>query len=235
MSELQYQLDMYRLVCETSCDAFLFYSFEEDEVRTLGKWNEFFPFEIKTIEDLSLLYDNMADFYVEKVRNLVYLEKRKLPNGFCEALNRNKKNWYSINVTVEYDENGKPFRLEAVVLSTQHDEKVTQEQILTDTNGNEMIMLRGTCYPIIRMREKFEMSTGETDIEKGILMLVESDGKSVCLFADRLIGEQQIVVKPFPQYVAQYDLKSRGLSGCSIMGDGTISLIVDVNNVIKKQ
>ncbi len=113
--------------------------------------------------------------------------------------------------------------------------KVTQEQILTDTNGNEMIMLRGTCYPIIRMREKFEMSTGETDIEKGILMLVESDGKSVCLFADRLIGEQQIVVKPFPQYVAQYDLKSRGLSGCSIMGDGTISLIVDVNNVIKKQ
>lgn len=108
MSELQYQLDMYRLVCETSCDAFLFYSFEEDEVRTLGKWNEFFPFEIKTIEELPLLYDNMADFYVEKVRNLVYLEKRKLPNGFCEALNRNKRIWYSINVTVEYDENDKP-------------------------------------------------------------------------------------------------------------------------------
>lgn len=108
MSELQYQLDMYRLVCETSCDAFLFYSFEEDEVRTLGKWNEFFPFEIKTIEDLSLLYDNMADFYVEKVRNLVYLEKRKLPNGFCEVLNRNKRTWYSINVTVEYDENDRP-------------------------------------------------------------------------------------------------------------------------------
>ena len=108
MSELHYQLDMYRLVCETSCDAFLFYSFEEDEVRTLGKWNEFFPFEIKTIEDLSLLYDNMADFYVEKVRNLVYLEKRKLPNGFCEVLNRNKRTWYSINVTVEYDENDRP-------------------------------------------------------------------------------------------------------------------------------
>lgn len=108
MSELQYQLDMYRLVCETSCDAFLFYSFEEDEVRTLGKWKEFFPFEIKTIEELPVLYDNMADFYVEKVRNLVYLEKRKLPNGFCEALNRNKKTWYSINVTVEYDEDDKP-------------------------------------------------------------------------------------------------------------------------------
>lgn len=108
MSELHYQNDMYRLVCETSCDAFLFYSFEEDEIRTLGKWDEFFAFEIKTIEDLHYLYDVMSDFYVEKVRNLVYLEKRKLPNGFCEAACRNKKTWYSLNVTVEYDENGNP-------------------------------------------------------------------------------------------------------------------------------
>lgn len=113
--------------------------------------------------------------------------------------------------------------------------KVTKEQIITDTNGNEMIMIRGVCYPIIRMREKFEMNSGATDIEKGILMLVESDGKSVCLFADRLIGEQQVVVKPFPQYIAQYNLKDRGLSGCTIMGDGTISLIVDVSSVISKQ
>ena len=35
-------------------------------------------------------------------------------------------------VTVEYDENGKPSRLDAVVLSTQHDEEVTQEQIHKD-------------------------------------------------------------------------------------------------------
>ena len=108
MSELQYQLDMYRLVCETSCDAFLFYSYEEDEIRTLGKWDEFFSFEIKNIEDLHFLYDNMSDFYVEKVRNLVYLEKRMLPNGFCEAASRNKKTWYSINVTIEYDEKDNP-------------------------------------------------------------------------------------------------------------------------------
>ncbi len=108
MSELQYQIDMYRLVCETSCDAFLFYSFEEDEIRTLGKWDEFFSFEMKTIEDIHYLYDTMSDFYVEKVRNLVYLEKRKLSNGFCEAASRNKKTWYSLNVTVEYDENGSP-------------------------------------------------------------------------------------------------------------------------------
>ncbi len=108
MSELQYQLDMYRLICETSCDAFLFYSFEEDEIRTLGKWDEFFSFEIRTIEDLHYLYDAMSDFYVEKVRNLVYLEKRKLPNGFCEAASRNKKTWYSLNVTIEYDESGNP-------------------------------------------------------------------------------------------------------------------------------
>ena len=46
MSELQNQIDMYRLVCETSYDAFLYYSFEKDEVHTLGRWDEFFDFKI---------------------------------------------------------------------------------------------------------------------------------------------------------------------------------------------
>ena len=50
--------------------------------------------------------------------------------------------------------------------------------------------------------------------------------------ADELVGEQQVVVKPFPKYLSKYDIKSEGLSGCTIMGDGSISLIVDVNNLI---
>lgn len=122
MNELQCQIDMltamnqrlkgneemYRLVCESSSDAFLFYSFENDEVITLGKWHDFFDFEIRTIEELHYLYDVMADFYVDKVRNLVYLEKRNANNASCEAAYRNKKNWYALHATVEYDENGKP-------------------------------------------------------------------------------------------------------------------------------
>ena len=122
MSELQYQIDMlkamnqrlkgnedmYRLVCETSCDAFLYYCFETEEIRTLGKWNEFFDFDIKDVRDLHLLYDLVSDYYVDRVRNLVFLEKRNLENAFCECLHQNKRTWFAMNATVEYNEERQP-------------------------------------------------------------------------------------------------------------------------------
>lgn len=109
---------------------------------------------------------------------------------------------------------------------------VTKDQIIRDTQQGEMIMIRGVCYPILRLHEKFSLKTDITNLEDGILLLIEADNRSVCLFSDRLIGEQQVVVKPFPKYLSQYDIKGEGLSGCTIMGDGSISLIIDVNNLI---
>ena len=110
--------------------------------------------------------------------------------------------------------------------------KAEASQMLRDTGGNEMIMIRGVCYPILRMHEKFGIETEVTNLEDGILLLVEADNKAVCLFADKLIGEQQVVVKPFPKYLSRYNIKDEGLSGCTIMGDGSISLIVDTNTLI---
>lgn len=110
--------------------------------------------------------------------------------------------------------------------------KAEASQVLRDTKNNEMIMIRGVCYPILRMHEKFAIDTEITNLEDGILLLVETDNKSVCIFADKLIGEQQVVVKPFPAYLNKYNIKGEGLSGCTIMGDGSISLIVDTNTLI---
>lgn len=110
--------------------------------------------------------------------------------------------------------------------------KAEPSQILRDTKNNEMIMIRGVCYPILRMHEKFAIDTEITNLEDGILLLVETDNKSVCIFADKLIGEQQVVVKPFPAYLNKYKIKGEGLSGCTIMGDGSISLIIDTNTLI---
>lgn len=120
-----------------------------------------------------------------------------------------------------------------VPISTIHESfKVEPEQILRDTSGNEMIMIRGVCYPILRMHEKFGIETEITNLQDGILLLVEANNKSVCIFADKLIGEQQVVVKPFPKYLSRYNIKGEGLSGCTIMGDGSISLIIDTNTLI---
>lgn len=112
--------------------------------------------------------------------------------------------------------------------------KVADNKIIKDTRQGEMIMIRGECYPILRLHTRFNMETEITDLRNGILILVETNNNSVCIFADYLIGEQPVVVKPFPKYLNQYNIKARGLSGCTIMGDGSISLIIDVNNLISE-
>ena len=107
-------------------------------------------------------------------------------------------------------------------------------EVITDTNGSEVIMLRGECYPIIRLHKLFNIPNAEEDLSKGIFLLIENSGTAACIFADELLGEQQVVVKPFPKYLNKYNIKSMGLTGCTIMGDGSISLILDINNLLGK-
>lgn len=105
-------------------------------------------------------------------------------------------------------------------------------KVLHDTNGTEMIMLRGECFPIIRLYKIYNIDTEVTNLEDGIFIMVENEHKSACIFADYLVGEQQVVVKPFPLLLSRYNIKSSGLAGCTIMGDGCISLILDINNFL---
>ncbi len=99
--------------------------------------------------------------------------------------------------------------------------------IIKDPDGNEMIMVRGNCYPILRLHEFFNVKTMVTDFSKGILVMVEQEEKALCLFADDLLGQQQVVVKSLPQYIKTKQ-RVKGLTGCTLLGDGSISLIIDV-------
>ena len=108
-------------------------------------------------------------------------------------------------------------------------------QIIKNTNGSEMIMLRGECYPVYRLNEFFGIPSACTNITDGIMIQVESSEVNACIFADDLLGEYQVVVKPFPAFFNKYDLKKRGLSGCSVLGDGSVSLILDTNNLLAEQ
>ncbi len=105
-------------------------------------------------------------------------------------------------------------------------------QLVTDTDGSEMIMLRGQCYPLIRLHQIFGIDTQVTELTDGIIMQIENSEKVACIFADELLGEQQVVVKPFPKFLSKYEIKQMGISGCTILGDGSISLILDANNLL---
>ncbi|MBE6838350.1 MAG: chemotaxis protein CheA [Ruminococcus sp.] len=110
--------------------------------------------------------------------------------------------------------------------------KLKESQLIHDTDGNEMIMIRGECYPLIRLYSIYDLKPTYENIYDGIIILVESEGKSACIYADELIGEQQVVVKPFPSMFNDFNIKQNGMSGCTILGDGNITIILDVNNII---
>ncbi len=106
--------------------------------------------------------------------------------------------------------------------------KILPDEIIRDENGSEMVERMGSFYPIVRLHQFYGIETEVTNLEDGILMWIESSDRSFCLFVDDLIGEQQVVVKPLPVFLNSFELKNFGVGGCTILGDGNISIILDV-------
>ncbi len=109
--------------------------------------------------------------------------------------------------------------------------KPQREEVILDANGNEIIKCLDTFYPIVRIHELYNIETEITNIEDGILIWVETADKSYCLFVDELLGEQQVVVKPLSPFLGNFNIKNSGIGGCTILGDGNISLILDISNL----
>jgi two-component system chemotaxis sensor kinase CheA len=112
--------------------------------------------------------------------------------------------------------------------------KPSLEDIFTDSDNNEMIMYQGNCYSLLRLSEYFHIEEGVKDLQDGMIMLVTSGGKDFCIFFDNLDGEYQVVVKTLPKYLEQCTTNLEGISGCSILGDGTINLILEVGRLIEQ-
>ena len=111
--------------------------------------------------------------------------------------------------------------------------KVSAHEVIHDSSNREIIKALDSFYPIIRARDFYQLSDGFTEIEDGILLWLESGDCSYCLFVDELLGEQQVVVKQLPSYVNSYNVKNFGINGCTLLGDGSISIILDVANLYK--
>ena len=113
--------------------------------------------------------------------------------------------------------------------------KASDMHIIQDETHGEMIKIVDNFYSIVRANQFYNIEDGADSFENGVLLWVESGDNSFCLFVDQLIGEQQVVVKPFPEYVNNFGIKNYGISGCTILGDGSISLILDVANIYAAQ
>lgn len=107
---------------------------------------------------------------------------------------------------------------------------VKRESVIAKPNGEEFVMIRGEGYPLLRLGNWYGIENCETDIQQGMIVMVEADKECFCLFVDKLIGKQEIVVKPIPDYIK----KVQGLTGCTQLGDGRIALILDMAALLEE-
>ena len=101
-------------------------------------------------------------------------------------------------------------------------------QITRTPDNLEIVSIRGELLPVIRLHELYRVQSDCRSLTDGILIVVENDEKKCCLFVDEVVGQQQIVIKGLSSYLGHV----RSVSGCAILGDGDISMILDIDDLI---
>jgi len=103
------------------------------------------------------------------------------------------------------------------------------ESIKTVVGKGELINVRGTYLPMLRMYDVFSLQPEHTDPAKAILLILETEGERVAVMVDEILGQQQVVIKSMEQNFRKVD----GVAGATILGDGTVGFILDVRGLLE--
>lgn len=114
------------------------------------------------------------------------------------------------------------------LLSIRESFRPLAESINITPEGQEVVRVREELIPIVRLHEVFHKSPDFENLTEGILVIVESGREPMCLFVDEILGQQQTVIKGLSNYLGRV----KGVSGCTILGDGQVSLILDITGLI---
>jgi two-component system chemotaxis sensor kinase CheA len=107
--------------------------------------------------------------------------------------------------------------------------RVKPQLVNTLAGKAEVYKLRDEYLPILRLYELFDILPGTNQLDQGLLVVVEGDGQKIGLFVDELLSQQQIVIKSLESNFKQI----QGISGATILGDGSVALILDIAGLIQ--
>lgn len=103
----------------------------------------------------------------------------------------------------------------------------TADALSTVPDGGEMVMVRGSLLPILRLYRRFGVIPTSEDPTESVLVVVEGGRKNFCVQVDQLIGKQEVVIKSLGETFSNVT----GVAGGSILGDGRVGLILDVEGL----
>jgi two-component system chemotaxis sensor kinase CheA len=106
--------------------------------------------------------------------------------------------------------------------------QVSSKDLMT-IEGFEVLKFRDETVPVLRLREVFKLKNAVHRKPDRFLVLAVAGQKTVGFYVEELLGEQDVVIKPLAEHVCE----TRGLAGSTILGDGTIALVLDVLEVVE--
>ncbi|MCX6611651.1 MAG: chemotaxis protein CheA [Acidobacteria bacterium] len=106
--------------------------------------------------------------------------------------------------------------------------QVRRGQVSLISGQEELYRLRDKYIPVLRLYEIFNIPPSVTQLEQGLLMVIEDNGQQAGVFVDDLLAQQQVVIKSMESNFQ----KVEGISGATILGDGTVSMILDIPGIL---
>ena len=116
------------------------------------------------------------------------------------------------------------------LLSIVESMQISEEQVNEVAGKAEFYQYRDEYLPIIRLNEVFNIETDKTKTEQGLLTVIDTGGKRVGLCVEEIVGQQQVVIKSLKKNFRQV----QGLAGATILGDGSVALIIDVPGLVQR-
>lgn len=101
--------------------------------------------------------------------------------------------------------------------------------ITVSPDGQELVRVREEFFPVVRLHELYKITPQHQELQNGILIVLETHKTRFCLFVDEILGQEQTVIKGLSNYIGNI----RGVSGCTILGNGDVCMILDVGSLFK--
>ena len=116
--------------------------------------------------------------------------------------------------------------LSSVVESFQ----VNPDDVSTVAQGSQLVKVRDEYMPVIALEKIFQVPRFDLNKTSNIMVVVEADGSRAALLVDELLGQHQVVVKNLESNYR----KVPNVSGATILGDGTVALILDIGGLVRR-
>lgn len=115
------------------------------------------------------------------------------------------------------------------ITSIEQSMRPMPDQLSTVQGRGEIVNVRGAILPLVRLHRLFNIEPRTSDPTEALVVIVQDNDRRVCLLVDELLGQEQVVIKSLGEDIGE----TRGISGGAVLGDGNVSLILDVPGLIE--